>query len=487
MFKNYVGKAPKEYKKFNDLIRFAQQYNENQLLRLEQSGYCLSTFKGIYTPVMWLAQQNDCKAVDMLLYKFKASSNHAVEGYARGGHKDSVNALLKAGASALYAIRGYAWKGCIEEVEALRAAYPNSQMSKFALQGYAQGGHTNQVKDLSLPHLQELIVQGYAEGGHVIPVNELITIKTRHHAIRGYAIGGFVELALALLDDKTKYLQFFCYAYNGQIERVNSLQLECNLIEKEIYALHALIGYSQAGYLKQIKELIHNTGASVQTALKNLASFCHIQQVNRLAKHETLATSIIWGFKQSDSLKGDLLPLLSFIDNPTLRMQLAESLMIDTPLRLDLYKKATCINKNMKKYQLDFRLTLHLLKQRAEFWLVESAQLIEQRSIPAELIENISSFFLGLSNQDTRKVILAVMKKRFLEKITYHFNNTSHFFSPLKPENKRSSASLAYADEAEVLTHATKISKTWHKTSQINMQVKQKRQVIIKQLRLSPS
>ncbi len=223
--KSYQTSASKEKARelISQICLYAKTQNKNALDALIQSGTCLSFFQGDNNAILLLAREGDASAVNYLLTNYKQNPDHAIKGYALGGHSKYVNELLANGAS-------------IDQ----------------AAQGYAQGGYHAEVLELLKQGAKiDVIVKGYAIGGHSAQVNEFLDPTTLHNyeiALQGYAMGGHVNQVSALLAEIHK-------------TRPNEVY----------YSAHALSGYALAGRLSEVNALLASidptmTGEAIQFA-----------------------------------------------------------------------------------------------------------------------------------------------------------------------------------------------------------------------------
>lgn len=442
MLTKYTDHRPKEFDMHESIISFAKRKDEPALADLVAKGFYLSAFKGLYNPIMQLAEQNEVDGVELLMYRFKGSYNHALEGFARGGHDSKVKELLATGANARFAIEGYAFKGDVKQVNSLLKNNENNLSLIYdAIYGYALGGHVELVDLLQqsikpCEKLTKMIVEAYARGGHISQVNKL----EKHHssAINGFAMGGFIDyvhtyLAQEGLEDQESNLAIKGYAYNGQFDLVKKL------IKNQADKSAAIQGLASAGYLDQVIELI-NEAPTTKTSLRinlniavfNFAFSNHIEQVNQLIKMQASREEALRGYDCGLLLK-DSLPLLIFTEDEPLRKRVAMQAARENPSfnKDEQLANTAKLRAIMKAYQLGYRQASALCSKEAREWLLQSQQLVKQEQLPAELFEHISTFVVGLSSKDTRKLMHSVAKKLFMNKLNYNFNNTCYtFFMP---------------------------------------------------------
>lgn len=207
------------------VCKLAKEKNEQKLNAMVEEGYCLSAFAGRHNAVKRLAKDGDTAAVDFLISKFNASRNHAVEGYALGGHVEQVNEQIKKGASRDCAISGYAIAGNEEQVN----------------------------RQIKMGANIDLAAHGYAKKGDVKLVNRLLEKGAdKNWAALGYAFGGYVEEGNRLIAPGEQKQLMFIYATVGNVEQVNLL------IAQGVDSQFAVIGYAFAGNIREINKLPHN-------------------------------------------------------------------------------------------------------------------------------------------------------------------------------------------------------------------------------------
>ena len=205
----------------------AKKRNEDRLNALVRQGICPGMFEAGTNAIMLLAEAGDVESVNFLITKFKANPEHALEGYARGGHTAQIEKLLQEGRSLQYVFRGLAYGGHVDLIEAEKTKIANTifgdsfaediaygfalkgdetQVAKclsetnthavlaMAKQGYALGRHTALLQQVQIEEDSELesqLLYCYAKGGHSEIVNEITdSFEVDEKAILGYGAGG---------------------------------------------------------------------------------------------------------------------------------------------------------------------------------------------------------------------------------------------------------------------------------------------------------
>ncbi len=365
---------------FNEICHLAETHDAEALAsRINEERICIDVQKGIYTPVVLLAQQKKEKAVTFLINKFNANRDNAVWGYAIGGHTEQVNALLAQGANRDDAIRGYAQGGHTEQVNALLAQGAKRHNANW---GYAIGGHTAQVNAL------------LAQGGN------------RDDAVRGYAIGGHTEQVNALLAqgaDRDNAVR--CYAVGGHTEQVNAL------LAQGANRNYAVRGYAFGGHTEQVNMLLAQ-GANRNWALMGYAQGGHTEQVNALLAQGANRDDAIRCYKIGGHIANQekLLHVMASTDDLALRNKLAQT---QHNISTALLKKANKLNRLMRENRMSYAWARVWEPALQGLFLLGAALLQEQSCIkkngtttirPAlnlDILLHISSYLSGFSNEVT--------------------------------------------------------------------------------------
>lgn len=188
--KNERATLPQQETLFETICRLAKAKDEEKLADLFEGhqNYFISSYYGFdsshgyyATPEWLLAKEGHSEAVDFLIEKFEVSRDFAAQGYAAGGHVEQVNALLAQGADKGYVVWGYAQGGHVAQVNELidLGADPT-----YALLGYEGAGYVNQVGILRLmaltdnEKLRERLADKVKEENQSLDVSTLL-IKAR--------------------------------------------------------------------------------------------------------------------------------------------------------------------------------------------------------------------------------------------------------------------------------------------------------------------
>lgn len=420
---------------FEKIIQFAKEGDDVSLNQLIDQGYCIHEFVGEYNPIMQLAKDNEVEAVDFLLYRFKASRHHAVEGYALGGHVDRATEQLALGASQEAMMKGYARGGHEPYAKALLESVKDDtdkelELYHAMLEGYAYSGRIELVnKSLRTIKDLEKVVRGYgytdklkllshhdflrfslfedgvyglAERGLIKQVDQLIAFgAARDQALAGYAAGNFVTQVDKLIEEGAdKELALMSYCFHGHTTSVRKWLTDSK--SKNM----AILVYAMKGYVEEVNNLIA-LGCSKAVAVEGyieeklmlkqdtlrLLALTEDSELRALlavyALNETCFAAVYTGEKR----------LKTEIKKPEFQA------LLTSPEVKALVAKATKINKMMKEYQLDYRQALMLTTIKGAIaWLLEGQLLVKDALMPLEIFAAISSQVFGLSFVNVEKM-----------------------------------------------------------------------------------
>jgi hypothetical protein len=440
---------------FDKVYRLAKEKDEIALTKMVKEGSCISAFKGAYNPIMLLAKEGDSQSVEFLVNKFKGSRNHAVRGYAAGGHVDQVmNLLLTHGASINDAVKGYAMGGHVEQMDQL---LPQGASINDAVKGYAMGGHVEQVDQLLLKKASiDDAVESYAMGGHGKQVKQLIGRGAKiETAMRGYAMGGHIEQVNQLLpqimeDDALGYYDALGgYAIGGHVEQVIQLLEQeeegDDASEEESNDNFIICRYAIGGHVEQVDQILKQQGQDINYPLHGYAIGGHVEQVNQLVAQirrgidADSVNIVVKGYEYGGYLshQENKLRLMSFTDNEMLRESLSGQSSLEdsedgevedsevedsegSEDSLILNAKATKLYKIRNDYQLDFNQSQSLTITGIRVWCLQGTQLVKNGTLPAEIFLLITSFLgstsaviVGLTIYDANKIFDAINKNLF--------------------------------------------------------------------------
>ncbi len=315
----------------------------------------INFMEGLFTPVMYLAQQGEVEAVDFLINKFDASLDHAVFGYALADNKDKVDELLAMGASQKKALFGYLAIGSShgESLLPLKINFdiPNGFVNSTDLddaskkqiikrelfkeikglraKGYAHSGNKAMVEKIIaesshfFKEIRNEAVLGYVLSGRIQEAGELIQLGASiDYAVRGSIIAGNVTLTNTLIyycrGSKDEALRYF--AMTG-----NHMQVK-KLLEEGVDKNIAVEGYAEGGYIREVIQLFEE-GASKACAIRGYVKGNHITQVNELVLQMDNGRIIAYEeYIKFGSLitKKEILFLLSTTDDEQLRINLLD-------------------------------------------------------------------------------------------------------------------------------------------------------------------
>ena len=249
--------------------------------------------------VSYLAKGKHVDEVNTLLLSREYQKEHAIYGYAYGGNEEEVTLLLKQNANLVsFASAGYARGGFITEVQALITTYPE-QLEAIKIQsvyGYGQAGDTAQINAALR-----------SSSNYVLPT------------LLGYASTNQHQLLKQLLKGTVYYPQAVKEAAkNGHFALVQELFKDLNLDTEN------------PGSIKTASEI-----KFLNTALTGYIQGRHFKHANMLMQ---IGANPICALQALSDTKGkmdkdDLVALLTYIDNQSLREQVL-SLIVKTDFNL---------------------------------------------------------------------------------------------------------------------------------------------------------
>ncbi len=423
---------------FKNVCKWAMEKNTEKLQAVINIKFCIDFFDGFYSPVMWLAKQQESEAVDFLINKFGASVDAAIAGYALGGNEDKVNELLAAGGSPLAALKGYAfggwhnyyakilpaiknstqllkdegsWRNILIKAAAFRGEHDrvgclidgslreqsnplscHQESLAAAVIGYAMAGNTDKVAERNSTGAFLLsVIKSYVEAGNVVEVDKLLISQNNiNSALEYYAMSGNFEQVELLIEkggDVNRAVQG--YACGGYIEKVNGL-----LKTKKNYE-HAIIGYAQGHHIAQINQL------AIQNNQVILAC-------NMYAKYSCLINP------------RNILFLYTATTHLNLRVHLINSFASKHPNSdISLLKQqSNCLETIMKNCQLGFYEARRFLKPEIITWLIQGwTHLVKKNPlIKPEDFYYITSFILALPQEFIQSAAPTVKSYFFSQK-----------------------------------------------------------------------
>lgn len=243
-----------------NIVTHAKKHRKEALNALVEQGVCLSFFQGSHNAIILLARQGQYNAVNFLLTHYGQNPDHAVIGYALGGHSLYVNELLADGANIDFATQAYAQGGHQTEVNAL---LKQGAKSNAAVKGYAINGNTTQVNNLMTTqglYLYEFALQGYAMGGHTKQITDLLKVVHDKlpnevfftaHVLSGYALSNRLEeinefiknMAPTVINEARRYTEPYLIQGVGiDLQRCHEMTLtdKMNLIKPLAIGGHAI-------------------------------------------------------------------------------------------------------------------------------------------------------------------------------------------------------------------------------------------------------
>ncbi len=165
----------------------------------------LDTYK-----VMGCARGGDTDKVNyMLLSNSRDIKCYAARGYGLAGNIPAINNLLTRNKTMPSLVNEAIWGLAVENHEGIKPFLQNQEQNESAIQGYAYGGHKLQVNKLlkEYPLALKYALCGYAEGGHWDIVLHLLEQNKNHaeyklfisYAIRLFSKGGNINQAYKLI------------------------------------------------------------------------------------------------------------------------------------------------------------------------------------------------------------------------------------------------------------------------------------------------
>jgi hypothetical protein len=408
----------------DEIYHLAKKKDKTKLTEIVKKGHCLGLFEGNNNAIMLLAQEGNDDVVNFLIDTFNASRNHAVEGYAMGGHFSLVKQQLKFGACINQAVYGYAQKGYIEQVNELME---QGASHDHAVAGYARRGDREQVdKLIKLGANKNIAVYHYACGGHTDLVRHLLDQGAKQNsALSGYALRGDIESVnqlIALGADKN--LSMDGYAQGGHIEQVKPF---CT---QDTVRSYIIKGLAQRGNAHWVSQLVHGYKDRF-CAVYGYAKGGHFAQVNNEMKK--LDSHGIY-FAHTGYVDGGyfnskhLFYFMSLTDKKSLRTTLSESIADHQEVKEYLWKSRK-INELMQQNNFTFNEARGYLNMgTAKIFLFQGQKLVINNKLSPDTYFHILSFITGASAQETQ-TICKLANQRIQDRIISH---TSGFFSLFK-------------------------------------------------------
>ena len=417
---------------FNSICSLAIAGDEKGLRQLLATNVSIARHFNWSTPVKLLAQNGEHRAVQFLLRRFHANPNHAVEGYARGGFVENVNALLKLGAKNIDAACGYAYAG------------NHCQLEPFLKEDSFIPGHY--MFDLNV------IILDAAMGGQFELVEQLITMGAGiKEAAWGYVIGGYDHKVedLRRRDGSINTTLLDAYAITGNVSEVeNYLQQDeevlpiavdayaqgghVNLVEdllsRGANLLNAIKGYIKGGFIHEADELIARALGNQRSLHASIIHTyaCHYMLDNLKTQVQSDADFhvIVWALDQSDVMTDQeicspsyfalktLVTLMSFpysqentfIEYAGNNPDLSSGALYESML------KVRSIYKIMQEYSLDFEqaYALHNNYTPLIIWILQGKNI--EPPLPHNIFIKLAMQLTKLDYLDTEAICTAVVK-----------------------------------------------------------------------------
>jgi hypothetical protein len=397
---------------FNKIYDAAKAGNGAELKALVDTGARLKLHSGIETPVMLLASQRNTQAVELLLQHaheedIEEIKKDAVEGYARGGHIDLVDAALanaiNAGRnSTIFAVRakavlGYAYRGKVDLMHAPVdlgevSEQQQAEYHQYIHEGYAKGGHHDLVSaELSrldfktdpLSDILQSILKGYALSGQSLMIDKILGSLENHDDLEKEFFDEFVSCAI------------YYYAVGGWVSLVN------DMVGRYRFPVEAMRGYAFGCQLSEFENLLRLLACTTDKSLRLI--------LTGKAFKTSLAKQAYTALDQAQSL-----------------------ILL------------------MNKYSLNYDEVRKFLAQgeRGMTWLLQGPQLIADGVLPAELFLLVSSYVLGVSEASVCKIHGALNQQLLEDASNSTQDKWQHrFFSYFRNQNITKRAELEKKSE----------------------------------------
>lgn len=269
------------------IYQLAKDKNKKALTELLNEGsIAVGVQSGSDNAIIRLAREGDVDSVNFLIDEFAASLNDATLGYASGGHVLAAITLRQAGVSHYSFINGLAQAGVPDLIHLWQPTPQYMFFRQVVIDGYARGGHFETVKNLRENGLNNFFVlSSYAESGFIEEVNKAFDHNNDlYWAIEGYARGGYVdEVNKLLATDKPNVLGVAVrfYAIGGHVEQVN------DLLERGASIDQAVMGYAEGDHIVQVNQLIAKGASRAKAAMFYIGfiKFDNIIPVLRIMAH----------------------------------------------------------------------------------------------------------------------------------------------------------------------------------------------------------
>lgn len=428
---------------FDKVYMLARELDEIGLADLVARGASVSIRMHDSTPITRLAEQGCHDAVKLLLDKFDALLEDAVDGYVLGGDQKRANQLIAAGASleramtayvkaqdvvninklleqgvgGYYLVVHYAQQGDVAKVNELIAA---GAPLNAAVYGYACAGReqlVNSIIDLNEPDdLRCAAIFGYARAGNVARLNQFQLTETElAGVVNEYISAGRDDLVRQMADANPaldRETIAYYYACDGRTEKVAEYT-DVNTSREAIAE-----GYALGGHYSKVNDLLGG-GVYHASVAYTYAFAGDIKGVNEQVKsmgNNIDLTEIIAGFDDNNYLgncSGVLVFMLNFIDNESLRNAMVARIAENTGTPLadfsELLKHAKHLNQVIRTYGLNAVQAEGLLAQGA-FKFLTMLKKPDSTHPLTELpvFRNIAGNLMGLSEEDTKVVTHAV-------------------------------------------------------------------------------
>lgn len=433
MSNNWIVKASFREMQFkkettaDEIYHLAKKKDKTKLIEIVKKGNCLGIFEGNHNAIMLLAQEGNDDAVNFLIDTFNVSRNHAVEGYAMGGHFLLVKQQLKFGACINQAVYGYAQKGYIEQVNELME---QGASHDHAVAGYAIRGDREQVDKLIQQGANKNIaVHHYACGGHTELVRHLLDQGAKQNsALSGYALRCDIERVnqlIALGADKN--LSIGGYAQGGHIDQVKPF------CAQDTVRSYIIKGLAQRGCAHWVSQLVHGYKDRF-CAVYGYAKGGHFAQVNNeMKKLDSHGIYFAYtGYVDGGYLNSKhLFYLMSLTDKKSLRTTLFKSIADHQSVKEYLWKSRK-INELMQQDNFTFNEACGYLNLgTAKIFLFQGQKLVMDNQLSSDTYFHILSFITGGSVQETQ-TICKLANQRIQNRIMGHTSGLSSLFKSKK-------------------------------------------------------
>ena len=418
---------------FSTIYRLAKAKDEHALREFLAQGFCIDIVLNNETPISLLAYENEHTAVRLLIRKFNSSPDYAMEGYARRKNTEKVNSYLAAGASKKFAIYGYARGGHLAEVKllVLQPDYCHSHLYA-AMIGFGHGQHTAYAQQLyvyfksilDINDFYHYLTIGYIYGNHIRKIEDILREDPTNTNVLSAieVLQGRLDTFNSLPPNDVHSEELITlYLITGQFEHIQTL---CEKGKRE--KIRAITAFAYLGFTTgtDISPAFHISplGTAFSPAIHGYAENMHLDAMNQYLFNNQIDTSdkrAVVRLLADRTNKLNALRILSHIHDSETRTLLLRHIGGNEWLtETEQHQLATATNnirRLMQMANIDFDQACVLLTKGTAAWLMYGVSLVIDGNMPATIFIKISASLTGYPTAETAEIALDIQ-----ERITQH-------------------------------------------------------------------